>query len=116
MVLLFYFFAVRKSMERFVPIVRFDNQIENLLNRDDQSIANILDLFMKSNSGIHIMRAIEPNIRFGRILRNYLNVTNSIPKCEFWNTDKATKCIRIASRKHLGDAIIKFQSKQSDNI
>lgn len=101
-------------MERFVPIVRFDNQIENLLNRDDQSIANILDLFMKSNSGIHIMRAIEPNIRFGRILRNYLNVTNSIPKCEFWNTDKAAKCIRIASRKHLGDAIIKFQSKQSD--
>lgn len=101
-------------MERFVPIVRYDNQIENLLNRDDQSIANILDLFMKSNSGIHIMRAIEPNIRFGRILRNYLNVTNSIPKCEFWNTDKATKCIRIASRKHLGDAIIKFQSKQSD--
>lgn len=101
-------------MEKFVPIVRFDNQIENLLNRDDQSITNILDLFIKSTSGIHIMRAIEPNLRFGRILRNYLNVTNSIPKCEFWNTDKDAKCIRVASRKHLGDALIKLQSKQSD--
>lgn len=107
-------FPVRKSIESLVPIVRFDNQIENLLNRDDQSITNILDLFIKSNAGIHIMRAIEPNLRFGRILRNYLNVTDSIPKCEFWNTDQHAKCIRIASRKQIGDALIKIQSKQSD--
>lgn len=101
-------------MESLVPIVRFDSQIEHLLNRDDQSIANILDLFIKSNTGIHIMRGIEPNLRFGRFLRNHLNVTNSIPKCEFRNTVNDSKCVQIASRKQIGDALIKFQSKQRD--
>lgn len=103
-------------MESLVPIVRSDNHIESILHREDQSITNILDLFIKSNSGIHVMRAIEPNLRLGRIIKNHLNTTNSIPRCEFWDTDQSSKCLRIASRKQIGDALIKYQSKPSDNI
>lgn len=112
----FTLFPVRKSMESLVPIVRSDNHIESIFHREDQSILNILDLFIKSNSGIHVMRAIEPNLRLGRIIKNYLNVTNSVPQCEVWNTDKNSKCIRIASRKQIGDALIKYKeyNKVSD--
>lgn len=101
-------------MESLVPIVRNDNLIDTILHREDQSVRNILDLFIKSNSGIHVMRAIEPNIHLGRIVKNYLNTTNVVPQCELWNTDQSSKCVRIASRKQIGDALIKYQSKQSD--
>lgn len=103
-------------MESSVPIVRSDNHIESILHREDQSITNILDLFIKSNSGIHVMRAIEPNLRFGRTIKNYLNVTGTVPRCEYWDTVDSSKCLRIASRKQIGDALIKYQNKQSDNV
>lgn len=103
-------------MESMVPIVRNDNLIDSILQREDQSIRNILDLFIKSNSGIHVMRAIEPNLRLGRIVKNYLNATNVVPQCELWDTDQSSKCVRIASRKQIGDALIKYQSKQSDTV
>lgn len=103
-------------MESLVPIVRSDNHIEAILHREDQSINNILDLFIKSNTGIHVMRAIEPNIRFGRTIKNYLNETSSIARCEFRDSDQSGKCIRIASRKQIGDALIKYQTKQSDSV
>lgn len=103
-------------MESLVPIVRSDNYIETILHRDDQSIKNVLDLFIKSNTGIHVMRAIEPSLRLGRFIKNYLNETNSIPRCAFWDTDQSAKCLRIASRKQIGDALIKFQNKQIDNV
>lgn len=109
-------FTVRKSLESLVPIVRSDNHIENILHRDDQSITNILDLFIKSKSGIHVMRAIEPNLRFGRTIKNYLNESNPIPACEFWDTDQNSKCLRIASRKQIGDVLVKYQNKQSDHF
>lgn len=96
-------------MESLVPIVRSDNHIESIVHREDQSIVNILDLFIKSNSGIHVMRAIEPNLRLGRIIRNYLNVSNSVPQCELWDTDQSFKCLHIASRKQIGDALIKYK-------
>lgn len=103
-------------MESLVPIVRSDNYIESILHREDQSITNVLDLFIKSNTGIHVMRAIEPNLRFGRLIKNYLNETNSIPRCAFWDTDQSAKCLRIASRKQIGDALIKFQNRQIDHV
>lgn len=96
-------------MESLVPIVRSDNHIESIFQREDQSIGNILDLFIKSNSGIHVMRAIEPNLRLGRTIKNYLNVSNSMPQCELWDTDQSSKCLRVASRKQIGDALIKYK-------
>lgn len=112
----FHSISVRKSQESLVPIVRSDNYIETILHREDQSISNVLDLFIKSNTGIHVMRAIEPNLRFGRSIKNYLNETNSVARCEFWDTDQSAKCLRIASRKQIGDALIKFQNRQSNNV
>lgn len=103
-------------MESLVPIARTDNHIESILARDDQSVSNILDLFIKSDSGIHIMRAIEPNLRFGRVIRNYLNQTSSMPRCEFWETPQNTKCLRVASRKQIGDALIRYESKQNNGV
>ncbi|XP_031631958.1 chondroitin sulfate glucuronyltransferase [Contarinia nasturtii] len=103
--------TVRKAMESQVPIARSDNHIESILLREDQTIMNILDLFIKSKSGIHVMRAIEPNLRLGRTIKNYLNATNTIPQCELWDTDQSSKCLRIASRKQIGDSIIKYQNK-----
>lgn len=88
-------------MESLVPIVRSDNHIENILHREDQSIMNILDLFIKSKLGIHVMRAIEPNLR----IKYHLNETNPIPPC-----DQNSKCIRIASRKQIGDVLIKYSA------
>lgn len=92
-----------------MPIVRTDNDIDAILERSDKSIENILDLFLKSSSKLHILRAVEPNLRFGTALKNRIERTKSIPRCEFWNTDNADKCIRIASRKHIGEAIVRFQ-------
>lgn len=113
---MFILFSVRKLLEANVPIVRNDNDIDSIFHRTDQAITNILDIFIKANNGIHVMRAIEPNLRFGRTIKNYLNATQSIPHCEYWNTEQSHKCIRIASRKQIGDALIKFQDKFMTNV
>lgn len=105
-----FFFSVRKTLEQLIPIVRTDNDIESILTRSDQSITSILDLFIKSNSGIHVMRAIEPNLRFGTTIKNFVDQTKDIPPCEFWHTEQSDKCIRIASRKQIGDALVKYQN------
>lgn len=61
---------------------------------------------------MHVMRAIEPNLRFGRTIKDYLSSSTSVPQCELQNTEESNKCVRIASRKQIGDALIKFQDKQ----
>lgn len=97
-------------MERLVPIVRIDNDIESVLDRADQSVNGILDLFIKANSGIHVMRAIEPNFRFeSTAIHNFMKTSKDMPRCDYWNTEQSDKCIRIASRKQIGDALIKYQ-------
>lgn len=97
-------------MESLVPIVRTDNDIESILSRADQSINGIIDLFIKAGTiGVHVMRAIEPNLRFGAAIRNHLNRTERIPHCEYRNTMLYRKCVRLASKKQIGDVIIKYQ-------
>lgn len=99
----------RKNLEQSIPIIRSDNDIENIITRADQSIVGIVDLFIKADTGIHVMRAVEPNLRFGAAIRNHLNRTKYIPQCEYWNTSQVDKCTRIASRKQIGDALVKYQ-------
>lgn len=111
-----YIFAVRKSLEQLVPIVRTDNDIDSILDRGDQSINSILDLFIKADSGIHVMRAIEPNFRLeSSAIENYMKTARDMPRCDYWNTEQSGKCIRIASRKQIGDALIKYQDSVIDN-
>lgn len=93
-----------------MPIVRSDNDIEQIFQRDDQSITNILDVFVKADSDIHVMRAIEPNLRFGRALKSYLSNAKTMPSCDLLDTVQSQKCIRIASKKQIGDAIMQFKS------
>lgn len=101
---------MRKNIEALVPIVRTDNDIEQIFLRDDQTITNILDVFVKADSDIHIMRAIEPNIRFGRAIRSHLSNVSKVPVCELWGSSESVKCIRIASKKQIGDAVIRYES------
>lgn len=102
-------FSARKALERQVPIVRTDNDIDTILDRSDKTINNILDIFIQSSTKIHILRAIEPNLRFGAAIKNSIEQTKTIPHCEFWNTADDHKCLRLASRKQIGDAIVRFQ-------
>lgn len=107
-------FAARKALEQLVPIVRGDNDIDSILERADQSIKSIIDLFIKANTGIHVMRAIEPNLRFrSAAIQNLMQSSPYIPHCEYWDSDQSGKCIRIASQKQIGAAIIKYTTENS---
>lgn len=108
----------RKALEPLVPIVHIDSNIENFLSRTDQSIRNIVDVFVRSQLPIHILRAIEPNLRFGNAIRNFIdeNKSKNIPMCPLWNTENANKCIHIASRKNIGDALLKYENRNQNKV
>lgn len=92
-----------------MPIVRTDNDIELLVNRLDKSVKNILDMFVKSKMSLHVLRAIEPNLRFGTTATELIAKTKEAPPvCPYWNTDSADQCVHIFSRKQIGDILIKF--------
>lgn len=101
-------FPARKLLESQVPIVRTDGDIELLVNRRDKSVQNILDMFLKANVPLHVLRAIEPNLRFGAAVRELIAKTKEAPICPYWNTDGADQCVHIFSRKQIGDVLIKF--------
>lgn len=104
------FLLARKLLESQVPIVRTDNDIELLLSRLDKSVKNILDMFVKSKIPLHVLRAIEPNLRFGITAKEYITKTKEAPICPYSNTDSADQCVHIFSRKQIGDILIKFLS------
>lgn len=64
---------------------------------------------MRSSTDLHILRSIEPSLRFGTAIKNVVDQTKSIPHCEHWNTGQEFKCLRVASRKQIGDAIVRYQ-------
>ncbi|XP_058835207.1 chondroitin sulfate synthase 2 [Topomyia yanbarensis] len=106
----------RKMLEQQLPIVRSDRDIGNLVNytqestSPDEGIANVAELFVRSNSKIHVLRGIEPNLRLGRSIENYLeNDPNGDGlmglHCEETNPER---CIRIASKKQIGDVLVQY--------
>ncbi|XP_075156017.1 chondroitin polymerizing factor [Haematobia irritans] len=122
----------RKLVEASVPITRSDQNIEQLLSRADQSIKHVLDMFVSSQLPVHILRGVEPNLRYGNSIKNVVDRQSyddfkSIPKCPLDNGDPADienlqprgdtsdvsrhKCIHLASRKQIGDAIIRYEDK-----
>uniref|UniRef100_A0AAG5DVZ9 Hexosyltransferase n=1 Tax=Anopheles atroparvus TaxID=41427 RepID=A0AAG5DVZ9_ANOAO len=114
--------AARKQLEPALPIVRSDRDIPNLLLNDsvphgfDATITSILDLFARSDSKIHVLRAIEPNLRFGRAISNFLaNDTHGerFSKLRCPEEDRQ-RCIRIASKKQIGDVFVQ-NTKQYEN-
>uniref|UniRef100_A0A1I8PIR6 Hexosyltransferase n=1 Tax=Stomoxys calcitrans TaxID=35570 RepID=A0A1I8PIR6_STOCA len=125
----------RKLVETSVPITRSDHDIEQLLTRADRSINHVLDMFVSSQLSVHILRGVEPNLRYGSAIRNLIDRRNyddgikAIPKCPLDTEDAAEaenpsstknsrrseeathKCIHMASRKQIGDAIIRYEDK-----
>lgn len=64
-------------------------------------------MFIKSSIPIHMLRAIEPNLRLGASLHSHIGRTKGIPACA---TAQSKKCIHIASAKQIGDAIVKNEN------
>lgn len=96
----------RKKLEASVPIVRSDNDIRSLLFRSSQDINSIVDMFTKAQISIHILRAIEPNLRFGESLSNYLSKLNNVPQCL---AEDSIKCIRFASKKQIDGIVLNYE-------
>ncbi|XP_055614160.1 chondroitin sulfate glucuronyltransferase [Uranotaenia lowii] len=102
----------RKALEQQLPIVRSDRDIINLVNyTEDQGIRNIADLFVRaSGTKIHMLRGIEPNLRFGRVMENFLATDIEGEqlmslRCEEHDHER---CIRIASKKQIGDVLVQY--------
>lgn len=95
-------------MESNVPIIRSDRDIANLLNRNYHHVNNIVDIFVVSRHSVHLLRAIEPTLRFGSGIVKYLdsNLDEDLPKCEYVNTTLENKCINLASRKQIGELVV----------
>lgn len=120
-----FLFLARKLVEATVPITRSDNDIEVLLTHPGKKlINNVLDMFVLSQLPVHILRGVEPNLRYGSAIRNYINKNydnSPISKCYQDDTDVSSssrddkrqrhKCIHLASRKQIGDAIIRYEDK-----
>lgn len=90
-----------------MPIVRSDRDIVNLLHRSMQEVNNVIDVFIKSQNSIHLLRAIEPTLRFGRGIKpKYMQQS---PKCEFQYSSNDNKCIAIASRRQISEFIVEHE-------
>lgn len=98
----------RKKLESLVPIVRKDADIINLQSRQFQDVHRVLDIFIRAQTSVHLLRAVEPTLRFGIGLERFLSerVGEELPKCEYLNTTKDTSCVNLASRKQLGEAVV----------
>lgn len=117
----------RKRVEGVLPITRNDNDIGQLFTRFDKSINSILDMFVASQLQLHIFRGVEPNLRYGSSIKHFLEQTRNIPECIAFSNNLNTnhginesfistrhesrKCLHLASRKQIGDAIIRFEDK-----
>lgn len=91
-------------------------------NSSHQQIHNILEMFIVSQLPVHILRGVEPNLRHGGAIKQYFNENINrnggekriIPQCPFANSANAEdsqKCIHLASRKQIGDAIIRYEDQ-----
>jgi len=107
----------RKKLELVLPIVRSDKDILDLLTTKNNKIKTIIDLFIKSDNPIHVLRAIEPNLRFGDGLNNFLEINDNLPICPYRDNnnneenDESDKCIRIGSKKLIGDALVHYEEE-----
>lgn len=95
-----------------MPIIRKDADIINLQARQYQDVKSIIDVFVRAQTPVHILRAVEPTLRLGMHLDRLLDniAGQSMPKCEYLNTSFDWKCINLASRKQLGEAVVALES------
>lgn len=101
----------RKQTEPLIPIVQSDADIINLLTQTLLEINSIVDMFVLAKSDVHILRAVEPNLRFGASLANYFRSHDKFPECVFLNTKHSDKCLKIGSKKQIGNAVLQFEEE-----
>lgn len=106
-------------MEAKVPVVKKDRDIELLFNLPEQhapdQINGIIDIFIKSPQTIHILRAIEPNLRTGTSFLNSLLATGDTPQCIAENSPFNNKCRRLGSKKQLSEAVATYEDEVVNN-
>ncbi|XP_055617714.1 chondroitin sulfate synthase 2 [Toxorhynchites rutilus septentrionalis] len=104
----------RKSLEQLLPIVRSDRDIVNLVNYTQDSISNVAELFVRANNKIHVLRGIEPNLRLGRAMENFLAGDPDGEKLVTLQCEEADpeRCVRIASKKQIGDVFVQYGNDQ----
>uniref|UniRef100_A0A1S4KFX2 Hexosyltransferase n=1 Tax=Culex quinquefasciatus TaxID=7176 RepID=A0A1S4KFX2_CULQU len=101
-----------------LPIVRSDRDIVNLLNYTQDAIGsplerieNVAEMFVRASGKIHVLRGIEPNLRLGRAMENFLAEVDPEGeqlqrlRCEE-QPDQRDRCVRIASKKQIGDVLV----------
>lgn len=100
-----------------MPIVRKDADIVNLQSRQYQDVNRVLDIFLRARTSVHLLRAVEPTLRFGIGLEKYLEKIpgESLPKCEYLNTSMDYKCVNLASRRQLGEAVVAIDYLENKN-
>ncbi|XP_055531005.1 chondroitin sulfate synthase 2 [Wyeomyia smithii] len=109
----------RKLLEQKLPIVLSDRDIGNLVNYTQETsavdrIENVVELFVKADSKIHVLRGIEPNLRFGRALENFLSHDpegDALLRLHCEETSEE-RCARIASKKQIGDVLVQYANSR----
>lgn len=102
--------VARKKLDARVPIIRSDKDIPELWQRTDKSISSVLDVFVKAKTAVHVLRAIEPSLRFGEQVANYLMGHQQLPQCPQAAREQG-KCVRVASKKQFGEILIRMMEK-----
>lgn len=94
-----------------MPIIRKDADIVNLQSRQYQEVNRVLDIFVRAQTSVHLLRAAEPTLRLGIGLEHFLatNPDSPLPKCQHQNTSVDWKCINLASKKQLGEVIVALE-------
>ncbi|XP_063707843.1 chondroitin sulfate glucuronyltransferase [Culicoides brevitarsis] len=104
----------RKKLESKVPVVKQDRDIQLLVDlkqEPEDKVEGVIDIFLKSPLDIHILRAIEPNLRTGMAFSNYLMATGDTPQCVKENLGEEFKCRRLGSKKQLSEAVAQYEDE-----
>lgn len=68
----------------------------------------VLDIFLRAQTSVHLLRAVEPTLRFGVGLEKFLERIpgEPLPKCQYQNTSLDFRCVNLASRRQLSEAVV----------
>lgn len=104
----------RKALRQRVPIVHSDADIETLLTNDTTAgtsalpaVRHVLDLFVTARTAVHVLRAIEPQLRYGARLRREALAIPGV--CVLPGGQRNKRCVHVAARKHAGDALVRWE-------